>query len=386
MEENIVLDRYLSINNLKILLIFFLMGIACLYLFKDKEITLKNITNKMSERSEYFKNILIELYLPVFAGILVNFIIKLAIFYSVLDNIQGDISFLVIGVSFIYLAGISLFIGALYILAQLTLKDKIKAVFFPLFIIDVLIIVFSFGAFLLGESIPFIKNFINLIFYPILKLIDGFFFNFKFELMYFENQIVILLLIVIMTAVALLFAYKAILEFSKEKFELEIRSEIIRKFIFISVAAIITTSFVIAILIVFSLAFNNVKVFNAIVIGEIISVILTPLVYTKLDKFYRERQISSLNIDNNGTVSLSQGRDEEAVSRFDSFSFKGIREEGLSKGNERREFSVEAKERENRIRKKKNTIEVKTKRGSKTKSSVENKAKVSKKRRGKNKK
>lgn len=386
MEENIVLDRYLSINNLKILLIFFLMGIACLYLFKDKEITLKNITNKMSERSEYFKNILIELYLPVFAGILVNFIIKLAIFYSVLDNIQGDISFLVIGVSFIYLAGISLFIGALYILAQLTLKDKIKAVFFPLFIIDVLIIVFSFGAFLLGESIPFIKNFINLIFYPILKLIDGFFFNFKFELMYFENQIVILLLIVIMTAVALLFAYKAILEFSKEKFELEIRSEIIRKFIFISVAAIITTSFVIAILIVFSLAFNNVKVFNAIVIGEIISVILTPLVYTKLDKFYRERQISSLNIDNNGTISLSQGRDEEAVSRFDSFSFKGIREEGLSKGNERREFSVEAKERENRIRKKKNTIEVKTKRGSKTKSSVENKAKVSKKRRGKNKK
>lgn len=364
------------------------MGVACLYIFKDKEITLKNITNKMSARVEYFKNVLIELYLPVFTGILVNFIIKLAIFYSVLDKIQGYISFLVIGVSFIYLAMISLFIGALYILAQITLKDKIKAVLFPLFIIDVLIIIFSFGAFLLGESIPFVKNFINLIFYPILKLIDGFFFNFKFELMYFENQIVILLLIAVMTAVALLFAYKCILELSKKNFELEFRSEIIRKFIFISIVAIITAGLIIAISILFSLVFNNIKVTKAIVIGEIISVISIPLAYMKIDKFYREKRNLAININNNGTMSVSHERDEEAVSSFDGFSFERIRGEKLSRSNENRNFSLEIKEKENRMNRttEENAIAAKTKSGPKTKSSVGNKQKVSKKRRVKNKK
>ena len=73
-----------------------------------------------------------------------------------------------------------------------------KSILFPILIIDILILLFSIGSFIIGETVPFIKNIINLILYPILKLIDGFFFNFKFELMFFENQLVILLLLAVM--------------------------------------------------------------------------------------------------------------------------------------------------------------------------------------------
>ena len=34
---NVALDKYLSINNIKVLLLFFLIGGACAYIFRDKE-------------------------------------------------------------------------------------------------------------------------------------------------------------------------------------------------------------------------------------------------------------------------------------------------------------------------------------------------------------
>lgn len=214
------------------LLLFFLIGGACAYIFRDKEFKFKDIIDRKESRTKYFKNILIELYLPLFIGIVMNFIIKIILFYSFKGKINESVSPLVIGTSFVYLSIISLFIGALFLLGAIALKNPMKSILFPILIIDMLIVTFSIGSFIIGETIPVIKNVINLIFYPMIKLIDGFFFNFKFELMFFENQLVILLLLAVMAALALLLAYKGIVYISENDYKSEFRCGNVRKFLF----------------------------------------------------------------------------------------------------------------------------------------------------------
>lgn len=366
-----VLDRYLSINNIKVLLLFLLIGGACAYIFRDKEIRFKDIIDKKESRTKYFKNILIELYLPLFIGIMMNFIIKIILFYSFKGKINEGISPLVIGTSFVYLTIISLFIGSLFLLGAIALKNPIRSILFPMLIIDILILLFSIGPFIIGETIPFIKNVINLIFYPILKLIDGFFFNFKFELMFFENQLVILLLLTVMASLALLLAYRGIVYISESDYKSEFRCGNIRKFIFLVIIAIGILGALLLVSGVVSLLLNSIKLMEALLIGEILSLLLIPIAYKKINKIYLNNREFELV---EGNVALNEKFIGEETNS--NFEFRELKKENdkiiefkdSSKTKKSRAF-VKKKSKESN---KEKVIEFKTKSGSKVKNNKNN--------------
>lgn len=312
-DKNVALEKYLAINNVIVLTLFIVIGATTAYLFKDRESLIEEITKKNKNRNKNFSNILFDVYFPIFVGILFNLIIKIGIFYSVSDKINGEVSPMVIIISFIYLAIISLFIGSLNILAALTLKNQIKSLIFPIFIIDSLIIVFSLMSFILGETIPAIKEAINLIFYPILKLIDGFFFNFKFELMLFQNQLAILSLLAVMTALGLLFAYKTVLMITENDMKLEVRNESIRKFIL----SILMGTSIFGILVVigafFSLLLNTVDIYTTVLAMEILSFVVIPIVYIKVNKLYGIKRNEILQVQGEGLLVLNRNSEFSIV-------------------------------------------------------------------------
>lgn len=367
----VALDRYLSINNIKVLLLFFLIGGACIYIFRDKEIRLKDIISKKKGRTKYFKNILIELYLPLFIGLMMNFIIKVILFYSLKGKISGDVSPLIIGTSFVYLSVICLFIGALFLLGFIALKNPMQSILFPILIIDILIIIFSIGSFIIGETIPVIKNIINLIFYPMLKLIDGFFFNFKFELMFFENQLVVLLLLIVMSALALLLAYKGIVYISENDYKSEFRCENIRKFLFLSLITIGIVGALLLVSGVVSLLLNRIKLMEAFLIGEVISLILIPIAYTKINKIYINNRRQSLV---EGDEILNKKiNEEEGVSTFKFIELSKIKNKIKSKENSKIKESKEPIKKKLRKPNQEKVIEFKTKSSSKAKNNIKEK-------------
>lgn len=367
----VALDRYLSINNIKVLLLFFLIGGACIYIFRDKEIRLKDIISKKKGRTKYFKNILIELYLPLFIGLMMNFIIKVILFYSLKGKISGDVSPLIIGTSFVYLSVICLFIGALFLLGFIALKNPMQSILFPILIIDILIIIFSIGSFIIGETIPVIKNIINLIFYPMLKLIDGFFFNFKFELMFFENQLVVLLLLIVMSALALLLAYKGIVYISENDYKSEFRCENIRKFLFLSLITIGIVGALLLVSGVVSLLLNRIKLMEAFLIDEVISLILIPIAYTKINKIYINNRRQSLV---EGDEILNKKiNEEEGVSTFKFIELSKIKNKIKSKENSKIKESKEPIKKKLRKPNQEKVIEFKTKSSSKAKNNIKEK-------------
>lgn len=367
----VALDRYLSINNIKVLLLFFLIGGACVYIFRDKEIRLKDIISKKKGRTKYFKNILIELYLPLFIGLMMNFIIKVILFYSLKGKINGDVSPLIIGTSFVYLSVICLFIGALFLLGFIALKNPMQSILFPILIIDILIIIFSIGSFIIGETIPFIKNIINLIFYPMLKLIDGFFFNFKFELMFFENQLVVLLLLIVMSALALLLAYKGIVYISENDYKSEFRCENIRKFLFLSLITIGIVGALLLVSGVVSLLLNRIKLMEAFLIGEVISLILIPIAYIKTNKIYINNRRQSLV---EGDEILNKKiTEEEKVSTFEFIELSKIKDKIKSKENSKIKESKEPIKKKLRKSNQEKVIEFKTKSSGKAKKNIKEK-------------
>lgn len=367
----VALDRYLSINNIKILLLFFLIGGACVYIFRDKEIRLKDIISKKKGRTKYFKNILIELYLPLFIGLMMNFIVKVILFYSLKGKINGDVSPLIIGTSFVYLSVICLFIGALFLLGFIALKNPMQSILFPILIIDILIIIFSIGSFIIGETIPFIKNIINLIFYPMLKLIDGFFFNFKFELMFFENQLVVLLLLIVMSALALLLAYKGIVYISENDYKSEFRCENIRRFLFLSLITIGIVGALLLVSGVVSLLLNRIKLMEAFLIGEVISLILIPIAYIKTNKIYINNRRQSLV---EGEEILNKKiNEEEGVSTFEFIELSKIKDKIKSKENSKIKESKEPIKKKLRKSNQEKVIEFKTKSSGKAKKNIKEK-------------
>lgn len=367
----VALDRYLSINNIKVLLLFFLIGGACVYIFRDKEIRLKDIISKKKGRTKYFKNILIELYLPLFIGLMMNFIIKVILFYSLKGKISGDVSPLIIGTSFVYLSVICLFIGALFLLGFIALKNPMQSILFPILIIDILIIIFSIGSFIIGETIPVIKNIINLIFYPMLKLIDGFFFNFKFELMFFENQLVVLLLLIVMSALALLLAYKGIVYISENDYKSEFRCENIRKFLFLSLITIGIAGALLLVSGVVSLLLNRIKLMEAFLIGEVISLILIPIAYIKINKIYINNRRQSL-VEGDEILNKKINEEEE-VSTFEFIELSKIKDKIKSKENSKIKESKEPIKRKLRKSNQEKVIEFKTKSSSKAKNNIKEK-------------
>ena len=364
----VALDRYLSINNIKVL---FLIGGACVYIFRDKEIRLKDIISKKKGRTKYFKNILIELYLPLFTGRMMNFIIKVILFYSLKGKISGDVSPLIIGTSFVYLSVICLFIGALFLLGFIALKNPMQSILFPILIIDILIIIFSIGSFIIGETIPVIKNIINLIFYPMLKLIDGFFFNFKFELMFFENQLVVLLLLIVMSALALLLAYKGIVYISENDYKSEFRCENIRKFLFLSLITIGIVGALLLVSGVVSLLLNRIKLMEAFLIGEVISLILIPIAYIKINKIYINNRRQSL-VEGDEILNKKINEEEE-VSTFEFIELSKIKDKIKSKENSKIKESKEPIRKKLRKSNQEKVIEFKTKSSSKAKNNIKEK-------------
>lgn len=368
---NVALDKYLSINNIKVLLLFFLIGGACAYIFRDKEIKFKDIIDRKENRTKYFKNILIELYLPLFIGIVMNFIVKIILFYSFKGKINESVSPLVIGTSFVYLSIISLFIGALFLLGAIALKNPMKSILFPILIIDILILLFSIGSFIIGETVPFIKNIINLILYPILKLIDGFFFYFKFELMFFENQLVILLLLAVMSALPLLFAYKGIVYISESDYKSEFRCRNVRKFLFLSIVAIGVLGALLLASGVISLLLNSIKLMDALLIGEVLSLLLIPIIYIKINKIYmnnREQELLEVNDAFN-----EKFNEKEGVLRFEDIELNRVNDKIIEfKDNSKIKRSGEFVKKKSKKFNKEKVIEFKTKSGGKVKNNKNN--------------
>lgn len=279
------LSGFLSINNGYILFLFIIIGAITFYFFKEKKFDINKLV-KNKNRTKNFKEIIMWVYGPMLVGLILNFLIKIMMFYSVKSKIIGEVSIKVVLITFIYLTIISLFIGALNILGRIAFKNTIAILCFPIFIVDTIIIIFSISTFLISEAIPVIKEIIEVIFYPILKLIDGFYFNYKFELMFFQNQLALILLLTVMTAVTLLLAYKIILSLSSESENLEFRSELVRKFTFITtIGTIVYLLFFLGGAMV-ALSNKNIELKTSLVTVSVISFILIPLIYIKVNELY----------------------------------------------------------------------------------------------------
>ncbi|GIM29333.1 hypothetical protein CPJCM30710_19990 [Clostridium polyendosporum] len=268
-----IINKFLSINTLKVLLMYLIYGIVVSMFFKDKTSTFFT-ENEDKKLALYFTK-----YLAVITsttiGLFLVFLVKLIVykkgfyFFNTLGNVGQDSVFMFF---FIQLS-FALFGCSVVFSANMFFKENLLAVLFPLFFLEVIVLLLGATTIFISEKLVFLKYILSFINAGLVdKLIINTTHDYRIESLPITIQVMIGIVIILFSVLLLLLGYLVYLKVRKDKINENYYFNLVSSIVYISTR--VTISYLIAFTIssVLTIFFKGISIedgklmFNAILL------------------------------------------------------------------------------------------------------------------------
>jgi hypothetical protein len=289
--KNSAIKDFFTIGNFQILFLVLATCVMAGIFFRNKEDQLRMRLKDKKDRILYFKESLMLLVTPIVIGIFINFLLK-----SVLYAMDGEklatlqVPFYVIFNSCIYMFVVAVLGVAVSFLFQITMKPRLTAALYPLFIFESLILLFGVSNLFASSKIPGVVGVSNFTASVVLNYLNMFTSKLRVETLGTEVFFITILAVVTGAIVCFAGISRFLVTYKEKTLTHNYRSTFLRRFIILDLVALFVVYLSIAGFGAYSmLKMNSITLEQAFEYTAMVSIILIPTLTVLFENLYMKR-------------------------------------------------------------------------------------------------